>query len=237
MWQRLRRRMGAAAVLGVALMALAACSAGELKPAASLRAEGDTGIVILSLMRSGMRDFDLFVSLKGPGQWVPRPLVLRAQSRQRDWTPGGQWSTAPTEEPEGRLLALKLPAGSYRIALWTGSSDHGGFHGDGFEIHTEALDFSFTVAPGRVTYLGSVHIVLPLELNYLANLGRATYRLEVENRRERDLALARERYADASNLDAVEGAPVQFAQAGQEIRYFIQNRKAGDGDFAQLRRR
>jgi len=235
MWQTLRRWLGPALVSAIALVALAACSAAELEPAQPLRADSDSGIVILSVTRSGMRDFDLFVWLDGPGDWVPRPIDLRARSQARDWTAGNRWDASPTSEPEGRLVVLKLEPGTYRIDRWSGQSEDGGFHGDGFDIHTAPLDLSFTVEPGTVSYLGSLHIELPKELDYLANIRVATYRMSVDDQRERDLALARSRFAEGAAVQIATRSP-QFALAGQDIRYYIHNRKAGDGDFAMLHR-
>ena len=224
---RTRRRSGLRGVLPIVTILLAgllgACSANELAPGAALQPRGDTGLAVLSLTRSGWRDFDLFVDLKGPGQWAPRPIILRAKSFARDWKGGPEWKTTSVEDPEGRLVVLQLKPGTYRIDRWNGDSQRDGFNGNGYLMYPASpLDMTFDVKPGELTYLGELHFALPDKPNWLANLSTATYRIEIKDQHERDLALLRNKYPH-ENVGTPRTDLIRFAQAGAPLRYYIQN--------------
>lgn len=225
------RWLGAALGLtlaGLVVSLVTGCSANEIKQGEAVQPATDEGIVVMSVTRSGRRDFDMHFELSGPGQWVPRPIVMLADSRARDWKGGDDRLVSPGDDPGGRLVVLRLKPGSYRIAHWRGESSSGGLYSDGYLVQSGDLAVDFTVQPGTITYVGSLHLQLPDKLDFAANLAPAFYTLEVEDRSSRDLALFRERFPDAGTVQ-VASRPMEFAQAGQPLRYYLFNYST-DGD-------
>ena len=207
------------------VLGLGACTVSQLEPGASLSPQPDTGLVVLSVTRSGWRDFDLQVELQQEGSVLPHSIAIFARSRARDWQ-GGEGPAALPEAPEGRLFVLKLKPGSYRIDRWSGHSKSGGLSGDGYDISSESMGITFSVASGSIAYLGNLHIRLPKALNYNANLMRATYHVAVEEQRERDLAMLRTKHPGTA-LEAITAVPLQLAPPERELRYFVYNLQVG----------
>jgi len=206
---------------------LSACSVAVAPVGEPLHADADTGIAVVSVTRTGWRDFDLSLELTGPGMSAPRPIKIFAHSKSRDWTGGPKRDVTPADAPEGRLFALKLAPGTYHVNSWFGTSRNGGDFEEGYQISGYDVGLSFTVVPGTITYVGNVNVVLPDKLNYQANLTPSFYRIETGPKAERDLALLRQRYPGTA-ADAVRTDPIRFAHAGAQLRYYIYNYKVGD---------
>jgi hypothetical protein len=223
--RRAPRALKPLALLALAAL-LGACSANEATVGEALRPAPGKGIVVLSVTRTGWRDFDLMLDLKGPGNTLARPILVYARSRSRDWTGGADESVTAPDAPEGRLVALELAPGTYRIDGWSGRSFSGGAWDEGYEVAGQGLGIQFTVRPGAVDYAGNVNLALPARLNYNANLMPSTYRLEAGPKPERDLAVLRSKYP-GTPADAVRSDPLQASHAGVPLRYYVYNYRAG----------
>ena len=219
------------AVFGLALtLLLGACAAAEVQPGEPLLPGSDHGLVVLSLTRTGWRDYDLLLDLKGPGQWLGRPIVIFADGQPHDWRGDETWKTTRPEAPEGRLVVLRLAPGTYRIARWDGNSARDGAYGDGYWMYSAGdLELSFTVEPGSVRYAGNINLALPPRPSFVSGLATGTYTIDVKELRERDLSLLRTRFP-GSDTDAMRSVAVTFPQAGQPLRYYAISRHEGGAD-------
>lgn len=222
----LRRALKVGWPLAVALL-LGACAATQVAPGEPLTPGPDAGIVVLSVTRSGWRDFDWSLELKGPDSWVGNPIQVFAHSASRDWKGGPKRNVTPASEPEGRLFVLRLKPGTYRIDHWRGSSRNFGAYEEGYNVAGSDVGLSFAVRAGAIMYLGNVNLVLPDELNYQANLMPSFYRIETGLKPERDLALLRSKYPGVA-ANAVQDEPIRFANAGKPLRYYVYNVRVGD---------
>jgi hypothetical protein len=217
-----------AAWLLAAALLLTGCVASEISPGAELRPTQDAGYAVLSVTRTGWRDFDLRLRLHPDGSLAEHVIVLFENSSARDWTGDATREVTRPEAPEGRLVVLRLDPGTYRIDRWDGTSKRNGFSGDGYDVYSSTLDITFQVQAGQVTYLGNLNLALPDHLNYQANVMPSTYRIETRLYRERDLALLAGKYPGIEP-GAVRDGPIRFEQAGAELRYYVLNYKIGSG--------
>jgi hypothetical protein len=107
---------------------------------------------------------------------------------------------------EAALIALRLPEGRYAI--------------EGYEFIGMSLQFNqtrtpapapfslpFEVKAGRTTYIGEYMVVPVLSWRFLGARGVREFVWEVGDRRERDLALARQRMPDAATGDVIAAVP------------------------------
>jgi hypothetical protein len=212
---------------------LAACTAPEMGPGEPLRPDANSGLAVVSLTRSGWRDFDLLVEVKGQGQWLGRAIVLLAQANGRDWRGGPDWLSTPADAPEGRLVVLRLAPGTYRIERWNGLSARHGFSGGGYHVYSNVDGLTFTVAPGGVTYVGNLRFEFPAKLNWDAMIVPSTYRIQINDRRERDLALLQGKFP-GTDLAAARTELFRFPQVGQPLRYFLINYNDSDAEPPDL---
>jgi len=197
-----------------------------VQPGEAAQPGAKDGLVVLSVTRTGWRDFDLLLNVQGPSQWVARPIVLFAGSHERDWRGDATWKTTRTEAPEGRLVVLRLPPGTYRIPRWDGTSARDGIRGNGYWFWSEVdLGITFTVQPGRVVYAGNLNLALPDAPDFSGGMVAGTYTLVTQPRSERDLGLLRTRNPgiDVTGLQSV---AMNFPRSGQPLTFYIQN--AGD---------
>lgn len=113
---------------------------------------------------NGVALFSLTNSVAFPGFTVGQKrcegldsLALRIQKAGgEEALPSVTWkkNSPPPRLERGRLVAVALPAGDYRIAGWEGVL-RGGFQD--YHLRGKA-DYPFSLAPGKVTYLGNVHV-------------------------------------------------------------------------------
>lgn len=192
------------------VLSLAGCAATSDLPAAyTLDAKRQEGLAIVSLTLSG-KAMDKISSFGYRIRQVPprdeeavtaKPYFDSARQHARsvqdvgmqrdaDWNAvvKGPNSSEPldivdTGKPTGRLASLRLPAGDYEFHSWTvrEPNPYGGMeYGP-----NQAFSYRFHVKPGEAVYLGRLHL----------RLGeRNTHKLTVEDRRERDLTIFKEKY-------------------------------------------
>lgn len=98
------------------------------------------------------------------------------------------------QQSRGRLLVLGTPAGNYEIHDWVYSV-----------VYLEKIDtfrgkqefsIKYQAKPGRITYIGSIHI----------DIVDKAYKIAIHDERERDLKLLQSKY---SNL-LTNNTPVNF---------------------------
>lgn len=206
---------------------LAGCPAPELRPDAELSTEDGKGALVFSLSRSGVRDFDIQLTLSGVDAFYHRVIVLRNFSDTLDWPGAPGRGPTPDTEPQGRLVALVLPAGAYEVNRWSGQVGFGGFNGDGYEMYDSDLSIRLTVRPGEVVYAGRIHFALPQEPDFLASLGASYYRIESPQSREADRRVFETRYPRLAKRIFTE-KPARIEGNDKLRRYYILNFKAGD---------
>ncbi len=92
----------------------------------------------------------------------------------------------------GRVLALSLPAGDYEIFDWriiengtAGEHEHG---------PAQSFSYRFSVVPGRTVYLGRLHLALSTTRKQA---------IDIENRRDADLAALWQRYPALASTPVV----------------------------------
>lgn len=222
-----RRGLFTALAFLVLAAALGACAATEVAPGEPVQPGPEEGLVVLSITHSGQRGMDLLVNLEAGAGGTDRTILMPRQARARDWLGAPGLGPTPEADPEGKLLVLRLKPGPYRLHYWKGVSELGGLHGIGFEIHSAPIEVGFTAAAGRVTYVGNVHLALPDKLNYMANQTPSTYRLELTDRSQRDLARLEARHPGAQ-AGSVQMQLAQSPQAGTDVRYYIFNYSDSD---------
>ena len=219
-------------ILGILLLLalplwLAGCPAPELPPDAELSTENGKGILVFSLSRSGVRDFDIVLDIRGVDAFYHRVIVLRNFSDTLDWPGAPGRGPTPDTEPQGRLVALVLPAGAYEVNRWSGQVNFSGFNGDGYEMYDSDLSIRLTVRQGEVVYAGGIHFALPQEPDFLASLGPSYYRIESPQRRAVDRKVFEARYPGQAKREFTT-IPARIEGNDKQRRYYILNFKAGD---------
>ena len=96
---------------------------------------------------------------------------------------GIDWPAGDAEIPRaglGRLAVIELAPGDYELRRWVINVSNVAAY-----VSNRPFGLRFTVAPGRATYLGSVHV----DIQVGASTQRLPYALERDDRRSRDLPL------------------------------------------------
>jgi hypothetical protein len=176
-----------------------ACTFGELRPGAEAVPKTGTGIVVVSLERSGSVDAALLLKLRPVGRGFRQMMPLDVIQSARDWSalarePAGvnQLIYATVEAPVGRLAVLELPAGEYEFYQWQGDTLLWSLISPDYAVYSDPFAVRFTVAPGKVTYAGGLQLELPKYIPPGLMVGQ--YRLHTVKMDERDLALLRSKY-------------------------------------------
>jgi hypothetical protein len=211
-----------AALLTVLL--LTACAAREPAPGERLGLSPESGVLVLSLTRTGVRDFPIMVEVRGIDRFLRRVIELPAAGARLDWPAAPGLSPTPADRPTGRLAVVELPPGRYEIYHWWGTSMLYGFDSNGYQIYSDRLSLKFTVLPGEVTYAGSLRFVLPERVKYLTIDTPGTYRLEAGDDGKSDLPLLLTRYPDLDS-ERVKTRLLESPYAGQPLGYWVINYK------------
>lgn len=173
-------------ILAIALFVLTSgcASTGEVSSSYRMKNDSDKGLAIVALTRSHTasysiyEDYNIFVSLRGINNDYDVTLPLT-----EIWTDGSE----SMEGLEERLTVFELPKGQYEFYNWEGYSTGGGAK----QIIKPSQEFSkrFRVKPGKVAYLGNLHMVF--------NGDR--YMLIVMNLKKTDLKLFQKKYPGLKN--------------------------------------
>jgi hypothetical protein len=112
------------------------------------------------------------------------------------------------QNPCGRVVMRELAAGSYRIFSFVLI---GPVRGVTYLAPTQEIAIPFAVTAGKATYIG--------HLNFDISLPKRTYRLSLEDRRERDIPILKSHAKSIGDQDILFQIPdVQIAQTEQELR-------------------
>lgn len=137
------------------LFFLSACAVADVRPGYQLRGGEQRGILAVGLTASDdMWDFSWYLRRPGSGLKPIKATAINFYTWQNPLT----WAN-----PRGRLAVLELPAGEYEFFDW-GAADN--------VEPTSYFSIPFTLQPGRVTYLGRLHI--ELQRNEKRHLLKAT---------------------------------------------------------------
>ena len=223
-------------ILAVSLLALlAACTAPELAPERGLPRDGAHGVVVLSLLRSGVREFPVLFNVRSRDGHYYRVVELRPKGPTLDWPAPSSTLPAPVGAPQGRLAVLVLPAGDYEIFRWQGDSIWGGYYGDGYEIYDQELGLRFSVEPGKLRYLGAIQLALPDKVNAQADIVPDHYRFLLIDHQAEDRIVLERRYPGLAT-EPMESGLIEYA-GPEKRRYYLMNKKlSGDSPIRRRNR-
>ena len=203
-----------ALMLAVPIVILSACSTSNIDP--DYRLEGDEdGLVIVSISRSGLGQFDMTLHLQGVDSDRLGYLEFKDSSEPMAWDSPCRVGLSPDllgqKDCTGRLAVFEMPGGEYEFHRLRA---YAVYHGS--RIWNITADFSakFMVIPGRATYLGNLHFLFPDEFNSAAGID--TYHPLVRDMEERDIRLFEKHYPHIFR-DKVEKTIVSF---GRERRNY-----------------
>jgi len=219
--------------MGTAL-SLAGCMLSNVKPEFSPESQGNRGLLVVSLGRTGAGGFDLVATVKPLDAFFTYTIVIDSMVAPKDFGSavapgpglgGPDRGYIPGSRPLGRLVVAALPAGDYELSGVSGSSSVYG-RGSPFQLTSDRLSLRFTVRPARITYLGSIVFAFPDWIGVSQN--RGPLRVVVTDERDRDGKLLKERYPRlGSDLPgpSVTGIPVP----AQALHYYLHSDSAGGG--------
>lgn len=216
-------------LLGWSVFALAGCFQNNVNSDFSLENAKESGVLVASLGRSGATDFNMTLTLRNVQTGKKSVIVVDNNSTDKDFgqierevTGNGftlDWGHAPKDNPVGRLVVLNLPAGEYEIR---------GFDGDAprfsqqsavkYFLNSDPLAAHFTVAPGQITYLGSVVIAMPDALFYGQPSGQ--FHVATADARDRDGKLLQQKFPRLGGTlpaPSLTGAP----DPGRALKYYF----------------
>lgn len=147
-----RRCFALAFVLMLALLQGCA-SAGAVRGVASA-AEPDKGTIIVRPTIQGFKYMHAYSLLVRKAGTQEDGLSLNSWSMASD----GYWTRYYDDIERGELVVMPMPAGEYAIHGWSiGAS---GWGGQRISIAKDRLSYRFRVEPGKVVYLGNLHLVV-----------------------------------------------------------------------------
>lgn len=121
-----------------------------------------------------------------------------------------EWDNA---NDRGMVRAITLPAGGYEIY------NYSIFYGQATFEAREEFSISFTVEPGKATYLGSVKLVPVRGRNIFGVPMAAGGTLEISSNPSRDIALFRNKFPNISP-DLIQSRPMRSGDVPEELIAF-----------------
>jgi hypothetical protein len=213
---------GLSLAAGAAVAALlAGCTLGNVDAGYSAQGKSDTGLVVMSVGRTGAVDFEMDAIVRPVGGGSSKTIVVDDSITPKDFgkvvippanANASGWGYAPADAPLERLVVVQMAAGDYDISSVSGKAPRfKGSSASPFIISSDRMDLRFTVRPGQVTYLGSVVFGFP---DWLATSHpNGPLQVTVRDTHDRDAKLLRERYPNlgadlpASSLALAANAP------------------------------
>ena len=174
-------------------IALAGCGLQNISRNFELDPEGEKGILVFSLSRSGIVGIVISAQIRGVGHSYKDSVVLPEPSGGNDWDEDCsylKYIKFHKERCNGKLYVVLLPEGDYEFYS---------FFGEGSTPQTwESVSLSvtpgrlqsFSVEAGQVIYAGNIHF----GFLYILKTGNITYYIETVDREKRDMALFHQRY-------------------------------------------
>jgi hypothetical protein len=202
-----------ASLVSCAILAAGCASGGTANVDAAHRPTA-SGVLVVSATASGPMPGTLWYQIVRAHAVTQNVASIAVNDRAQglDWEPGDP------EVPNGgtgRVAVIELAPGEYELRRWV---MNGGARGGAFSSR-RPFGYRFVIEPGKVTYVGNVHV----DLQRTANVDTVPYRMSVNDQRERDLAIVRRKHP------AVAGSPIVFAGAAQGRRDDIfEEERGGD---------
>lgn len=147
---------------------------------------GSTGLLVFSLSANNAEYMSILVrSLDGnPDGFYPLWTQL-PKGNGLDW-----------KDPPGRLIVVPAPAGKYEIYDWSQKRMDGA--STTIVSNTKNVSIQYQVHPSAITYIGNIHLIVD----------QNRYRINITNRKDRDLGLLLTKYPNLRN----EQITVQIAE-------------------------
>ncbi len=178
-----------------AMLFLAGCAVRNIDESATLSPEAKDGIMVVSVSHDdeGGRGLYASFSLDDDGQLVSLKEVVPGIA-------GG----SEFEEVYGELYAVRLAAGTHKITRWSLHSRQG--------IHVSPAQapepLLFTIRPGRVTYIGNLHMLVGMGENIFGMDVLGTGHAIVQDMHQRDLAVFDANYPNLAGKAEIELLPL-----------------------------
>jgi hypothetical protein len=160
---------------------------------------GANGLLVASVTASGYTPGTLWyqVVLAGAPAQTVASIPVNDESYGLDWRNG---DAAVPNGGSGRVAVVELPPGDYEMRRWVINVSNQAAFGS-----TRPFGYRFTIAPGKATYLGNVHV----DIQRSASSRTLPFSVSLEDSRERDLPIFHRKYS------GVRSGEVSFAQQGE----------------------
>ncbi len=216
---KLSSRWSWCGLLPLVFILMAGCGLKEISPEFSLAPHSKEAVVVVSVTRSGVREFQMTIHLTGVGHGYSEIVQASTIRFFSDFKgdPGG--GPTPAAQPEGRLIVFRVPPGEYRFDTWYGESGDWGHYSEGYSIVSDEIDLRFRAERGKVNYIGNIHFDLADDIYYTRN---GVYQIRSLDTNSRDLALFRSKYPRLATA-AVKFNPLQNRMAGRKLQFYLHN--------------
>lgn len=187
-------------------------AANEVQPDKALKL-GSHGAIAVSLTSRGIPflhalDF-YYVAEKGGEE-----QRINAYSTSSD----GYWSDYYQDIDKGRLAILELPPGNYRFNSWNAGA--GGVGGTRSISPVEPVSVPFSVAAGKVTYLGNLHLRSQDVDDVVSSHAKSQHQLLVRDKSAQDLPVIKQRLGAHSKALLMRlMQPAKGASSGEHNTY------------------
>jgi len=166
---------------------LEACSSANIKGDYSLHENNETGLLVVSLVRSGEGNFGMFADIQGINNKYTNSIPITDLFASSDWG-CPMFGEIPKDKPCGRLAVIEMPKGKYEFYAWHGNQ------GNNFTIRSiKKFSKKFTIASGKATYIGNIHFIISRKETGESILGlsvsKPTFEIQTSNMQDRDLSL------------------------------------------------
>jgi len=173
----------------IAVFSVSSCVATiPLMSPSELTISENSGIIILSITVSGECGYATFLDVKK----LETSQIISVSSQEfltePDWEPKEKHCPTPREAYSGRLHVAELASGTYEI-----------FNLEWLSIQRriyskDDMNVRFYVRPGKVTYIGNLHV----------HLTENRYDFDLLNNQDRDVSLFYEKHSEYSQFNIVE---------------------------------
>lgn len=217
---------------------LVGCGAINMPNDFILQRDSSNGVVVVSLTYSGVcvRGVD-FKFHKGSIYDPFRGNVYLSKEKQDlldwgKWCEGqsswsGKWPEGVTQSEVGRVFAFLLPAGEYKFYKTLLE-----------EVWSKRISMPFTVLPGRITYLGNIHIQaqenetsfadkakLLIARFSVSGKSRYTSKFGIRDMRERDLELLKKKHPNLEIDDVEVRSLIMMGPIKEALRKTLEKKK------------
>ena len=145
-----------------------------------------TGLLIISLTRSGISESSMFADIRGVDNKYDDSIPVTDLFASSDWG-CPLFGDIPENQTCGRLAIVELPKGEYEFYAWHGNS------GSTSVWSVKKFSKRFIITPGKAVYAGNINFLLKKEYTGETMFGikvpTPTFYVTTSDTRERDLSL------------------------------------------------